>query len=203
MIIEGAPRAAKRRIETILLALAFLALTALTACVKSGGPPALGIDAAAARSPINPDIYGTSRYNWMVDSSNGGFDWYFMGGSGSATAPVPGASVDLMLNTYKSANALITIPILPYVNKSSAWSCSFPVAEYGAQTSTNPYVPIIPAPNWPSPNTASTGVRNPSSMPLPKWKSSGFLGANDWISPTCGLRLRRRATRSAIPRSAR
>jgi Glycoside hydrolase family 44/Bacterial Ig-like domain (group 3) len=55
---------------------------------------------------------------------------------------VPGAGPDLMVNTYKpaKANALITIPIIPYVNKMSAWSCSFPVSVYGAQQSTNPYV---------------------------------------------------------------
>ena len=45
-----------------------------------------------------------------------------------------------MLDTYKPAQALITIPIIPYVNKSYSWSCSFPVSVYGAQTSTNPYV---------------------------------------------------------------
>ncbi len=128
--------------------------------------PVLSVDAAANRHPINPNIYGiasygldatfakeikvpnvrwggdgTSRYNWEVDSSNSGFDWYFMGGSG-VSDPVPGASVDLMINTYKPANAgaLITIPIIPYVNKSSASTCSFPTSVYGAQQSTNPYV---------------------------------------------------------------
>jgi Glycoside hydrolase family 44/Bacterial Ig-like domain (group 3) len=124
----------------------------------------LTVDASASRHPISPDIYGianygldatfakeiqvgnirwggdgTTRYNWQVDSSNSGFDWYFMGGNGETT-PVPSASVDLMVNTYKSADALITIPILPYVNKSAAWNCSFPVSVYGAQQSTNPYV---------------------------------------------------------------
>ena len=128
--------------------------------------PVLSVDAAANRHPINPNIYGiasyglnatfakeiqvpnirwggdgTSRYNWEVDSSNSGFDWYFMGGSG-VSDPVPGASVDIMINTYKAANAraLITIPIIPYVNKSSASTCSFPTSVYGAQQSTNPYV---------------------------------------------------------------
>jgi hypothetical protein len=126
--------------------------------------PALAVDANAARHPISPEIYGiasygldatfakeiqvpnvrwggdgTTRYNWLVDSSNAGFDWYFMGGNGQTT-PVPGASADLMVNTYKPANALITIPIIPFVNKLSAWNCSFPVSLYGAQQSTNPYV---------------------------------------------------------------
>jgi hypothetical protein len=126
--------------------------------------PALTVDANASRHAISPEIYGiasygldatfakeiqvpnirwggdgTTRYNWLVDSSNSGFDWYFMGGNGQAT-PVPGASADLMVTTYKPADALITIPIIPYVNKLSAWNCSFPVSVYGAQQSTNPYV---------------------------------------------------------------
>ena len=129
--------------------------------------PVLTVDAAGNPHAINPDVYGianysldagfakeiqvpnirwggdgTTRYNWQVDSSNSGFDWYFMGGNGEATA-TPSASADLMINTYKTASnahTLLTIPIIPYVNKSAAWSCSFPVSVYGAQQSTNPYV---------------------------------------------------------------
>ena len=84
---------------------------------------------------------GTTRYNWQVDSSNAGFDWYFVGGSGSAT-PVPGASADAMIRASQAAggNALMTIPIIPFVNKSAAVSCSFPVSVYGAQQSINAYV---------------------------------------------------------------
>src|SRR5579863_124263 len=129
--------------------------------------PVLTVDAAGNPHPINPDVYGianynldagfakeiqvpnvrwggdgTTRYNWQVDSSNAGFDWYFMGGNGETTA-TPSASADLMINTYKTASnahTLMTIPIIPWVNKSAAWSCSFPVSVYGAQQSTNPYV---------------------------------------------------------------
>ncbi len=129
--------------------------------------PVLTVDAAGNPHPINPDVYGianynldaafakeiqvpdirwggdgTTRYNWQVDSSNAGFDWYFMGGNGETTA-TPSASADLMINTYKAvsnAHTLLTIPIIPYVNKSSAWTCSFPVSVYGPQQSTNPYV---------------------------------------------------------------
>jgi hypothetical protein len=129
--------------------------------------PVLTVDAAGNPHPINPDVYGianygldagfakeiqvpnirwggdgTTRYNWEVDSSNSGFDWYFMGGNGEATA-TPSASADLMIRTFKTASnahALLTIPIIPYVNKSAAWTCSFPVSVYGAQQSTNPYV---------------------------------------------------------------
>jgi len=161
------------RAHAVVFALSYLSLTAFLSCLLGGctRAPTLRVDATASRHPIDPDIYGivsygldvsfareigvpnirwggdgTSRYNWSVDSSNSGFDWYFMGGSGASTAPKPGATADLMVSTYQAANAraLITIPILPYVNKSYAWSCSFPVAEYGEQTSTNPYVfPVV------------------------------------------------------------
>jgi len=129
--------------------------------------PTLTVDAASNSHAINPDIYGiasygldtgfakeiqvpnirwggdaTTRYNWQVDSSNAGFDWYFMGGNGQVI-PTPSASADLMINTYKTASrahTLLTIPIIPYVNKAAAWNCSFPVSVYGPQQSTNPYV---------------------------------------------------------------
>jgi hypothetical protein len=125
----------------------------------------LSVDAKAARHPINPNIYGiangvdpafaqeiklpntrwggdaTSRYNWQVDASNSGKDWYFMGGAGVST-PIPGAQVDQMIHKYLPASTtpLITIPIIPFVNKTSDWNCSYPVSLYGAQASVNPYV---------------------------------------------------------------
>jgi Glycoside hydrolase family 44/Bacterial Ig-like domain (group 3) len=142
-------------------------IVATTQLAVAQTTPVLTVDAAGNPHPINPDIYGianygldagfakeiqvpnirwggdgTTRYNWQVDSSNSGFDWYFMGGNGQTTA-TPSASADLMINTYKSASnahTLLTIPIIPYVNKSSAWNCSFPVSVYGPQQSTNPYV---------------------------------------------------------------
>src|SRR5277367_1433976 len=136
------------------------------AMAQTGGAPTLTVDASASHHPISPNIYGianygldatyaqeiqvpnirwggdgTTRYNWEVDSTNTGFDWYFLGGNGQSN-PVPGATVDLMINTYKPAHAspLITIPIIPYVNNTSEWNCSFPTSAYGAQQSTDPYV---------------------------------------------------------------
>jgi Glycoside hydrolase family 44/Abnormal spindle-like microcephaly-assoc'd, ASPM-SPD-2-Hydin len=152
--------------QILFSALSFAAALWGSANVHAQTAPILAVNAAAKQHAIDPNIYGiasygldatfakeiqvpnvrwggdgTSRYNWEVDSSNSGFDWYFMGGSGVSN-PVPGASVDFMVNTYKPANAgaLITIPIIPYVNNSSAWNCSFPTSIYGAQQSTNPDV---------------------------------------------------------------
>ncbi len=128
--------------------------------------PAITVTPAAGQHPISPYIYGmaeygvapsfqasahlgvvrwggdgTTRYNWQVDSSNAGFDWYFMGGDGVQT-PTPSGGPDALVladQATKSAT-LLTIPIIPYINSSAAWSCSFPVQLYGAQQSTNPYV---------------------------------------------------------------
>lgn len=137
--------------------------------------PALSVDAAANNHPIDPNIYGiagfgldpqfaadihvpnvrwggdtTTRYNWLVDSSNMGLDWYFLGGCSDAALigfrncsqpdPIPGYSVDQMISTYGAAGAraLVTIPIIPYVDRSSAYSCSFPVSEYGPQQRIDP-----------------------------------------------------------------
>jgi hypothetical protein len=147
-----------------LLLMTWAVACANQAALAQSGAPTLAVDANASRHPISPNVYGianygldatfakqiqvgnirwggdgTTRYNWQVDSSNSGFDWYFTGGNGEAT-PVPGAGPDLMVNTYKPANALITVPIIPYVNKTAAWNCSFPVSVYGAQQATNQYV---------------------------------------------------------------
>ncbi len=83
----------------------------------------------------------TSRYNWQVDSSNAGVDWYYMGGNGQ-TNPVPGASNDALIDTNRTVGAktVLTIPTLQYINKKSEWQCSFPQSVYGAQQSYNPYV---------------------------------------------------------------
>ena len=127
--------------------------------------PSLSVNATAERHAISPYIYGiangldatfaeeiklpntrwggdaASRYNWEQDSSNSGGDWYFTGGSGTSN-PKAGASVDEMINTYKAAGtkSLVTIPIIPYVNKTSEYNCSYPTNRYGAQSGTNPYI---------------------------------------------------------------
>jgi hypothetical protein len=128
--------------------------------------PAITVTPQAGQHAISPDIYGmaeygvapafqssakigvlrwggdgTTRYNWMVDSSNAGFDWYFMGGDGNST-PTPSGGPDALVvaDQATKSQTLLTIPIIPYINSSAAWSCSFPVQIYGAQQSTNPYV---------------------------------------------------------------
>jgi hypothetical protein len=149
----------------LVLGVAMTILSSGPALGQAAGP-AVSVDPAAGQHAISPYIYGmaeygvsptfqaqarlgvlrwggdgTTRYNWMVDSSNAGFDWYFMGGDGVAD-PVPSAGPDALVKQDVAAKSatLLTIPIIPFINRSSAWSCSFPTSVYGAQQSTNPYV---------------------------------------------------------------
>lgn len=81
-----------------------------------------------------------TQYNWLVDSSNMGFDWFFLGG-GIQAHSLPGASVDQMISTFGAfgARPLVTIPIIPFINRSAASTCSFPVSVYGPQQEVDPY----------------------------------------------------------------
>lgn len=81
----------------------------------------------------------TSRYNWIADSSNAAADWYFMGGSTRAGAP--GHMVDsiVLKNRASGAKTVVTVPTGPWINASSAVTCSFPVSIYGPQQQVNPY----------------------------------------------------------------
>lgn len=127
------------------------------------------MDVSASRHPISPDIYGmnsysvtaadgafhtevrvpvtrmggdaATRYNWKVDASNAGFDWYFMAGSGTAT-PTPNATADAVVSLAQASlgRALLTIPIVPFINKASPWDCSYPKSQFPDQESFNPYV---------------------------------------------------------------
>ena len=156
-----------------ILALAFgAALPCAGAFGQAATGPAISVDPSAGRHPISPYIYGmaeygvdpayqakarlgvlrwggdgATRYNWQLDSSNAGFDWFFMGG-GNAN-PVPSGAPDALVNADKGTGAatLLTIPIIPYINNNAAWNCSFPVdgtptgqPSYGPQQSANPYV---------------------------------------------------------------
>jgi len=128
--------------------------------------PELSVDVSADRHPISPDIYGmndnpydanlakeirlpvsrwggdaTTRYNWQVDASNAGDDWFFMAGSGKDN-PTPSGSADQFVEKIRAAGgkALLTIPILDYINKVSQWDCTFPVSLFGPQQKVNPYI---------------------------------------------------------------
>jgi hypothetical protein len=147
--------------------LAALLTLSLLSQVDAG--PTLAVDVSADRHPISPDIYGmnsysvstadgafhtevrvpvtrmggdaATRYNWKVDASNAGFDWYFMAGSGTAT-PVPNATADTVISlaTASEGRTLLTIPLVPYLDSVSEYDCSYPSTQFPDQQSFNPYV---------------------------------------------------------------
>ncbi len=84
---------------------------------------------------------GTTRYNWSVDSSNAGSDWYFIAGNGQTSA-VPSASVDsiVAINRALKTKSIITVPIIDYINNAAPYHCSYPQSVYPGQQSYNPYV---------------------------------------------------------------
>ena len=90
---------------------------------------------------------GTSRYNWNVDATNAGNDFYFLGGTtfGPAAA-VPSASVDHMIsmNTSSGTKQILTIPNIEYINASNIYSCGFPKSLYPNQYMFFPYNSSLP-----------------------------------------------------------
>ena len=153
----------------LIAAILLAAATALVNIVRkqtATSSLALAVDVAADRHPISPDIYGmnmydlepafvkelhvpvtrwggdaTSRYNWLVDSSNAGDDWFFTGGSSNAH-PVAGAAADRFIfsNRANGSKSILTVPMIGYVNKTSTWNCGFSVAKYGPQQAVNLYI---------------------------------------------------------------
>ncbi len=131
-----------------------------------GGPVTVSVDPNLDRRTINPLIYGvnwadsgqlatglytanrrggnaTTRYNWLVDTSNRAFDYYFLNiNEGGAN----GAAADNFIAPTLAAGAevVMTLPI-DQVAKSASRLPGFSVSKYGPQTGTecdvNPGVP--------------------------------------------------------------
>jgi hypothetical protein len=158
-----------------------LSLAALLLAVSAAAQTSVtvSVDAGADRYKIDPRIYGvafataaqlsdlnvptnrsggnsTTRYNWQSNASNLAQDWYFE--SIDDGSPTAGASADSFIGDAKSSGAepMITIPIIGWVAKIAANRdklSSFSVAKYGAQQSTDYWMP-----------DAGNGVRTDGSL---------------------------------------
>ena len=157
---RGLARMANIFFASLLILIGVFAVSAASnkRALAAGNGPALSVDATAASYPINQDIYGacgttsgpsaafareiklplcrwggdnTSRYNWQVNASNSGVDFWFLGGGSSSSTP--GANVDSFIDQNNSvgARSLITIPIIPYIEKSNDQLCAFSIKKYG------------------------------------------------------------------------
>jgi len=139
-----------------------------TAAPPGAGPP-LSVDAAANRRAISPYIYGmnfadenlaaelqlpvrrwggnaTTRYNWQVDANNHASDWYFEDlpndNPNPAALPDGSASDQFIEQDLRTGTAtLLTVPLIGWTPKDRTPACGFRVSTYGAQQSTDPWMP--------------------------------------------------------------
>jgi hypothetical protein len=139
---------------------AALAVFLVGPVVAAGQPVTVAVDAAAARHPIDPNVYGvahatsaqlsdlnvplnryggnnTSRTNWQLNADNRGNDWYYE--SVPAASATAGEVGDTFIAGARAAgaHAAMTIPTIEWVAKlgpSRAKLASFSIAKYGAQT---------------------------------------------------------------------
>lgn len=144
-------------------------VTLLTAAGSPGDPGAgvtIAIDAAANVHDISPLVYGvaafdnvapvlaglnspinrhggnaTSAYNWQVNASGRGADWYFESVPEDGGSTPAGALASLVqANRQAGAQSMITVPMLNWVAKlgpNRSKLASFSVAKYGAQQQTD------------------------------------------------------------------
>lgn len=138
---------------------------------SSGVPgPALTVDLTAPTHPISPYIYGmnfasaalgdainlpvnrfggndTSRYDYTIDTSSKGMDWYFSNipyriEHGEPTRPLPDQSNVfryIRQNQAWGGDTIVTVPMLGYMPKDEAYRCSYPRSLYPNQTDFEPW----------------------------------------------------------------
>jgi hypothetical protein len=123
----------------------------------TGTGPALSVDTRANRHAISPYIYGmnfadetlarelrlpvrrwggnhTSRYNWQIDTSNRGVDWYYENvAESNATNPDQSSANQFIEQDRRTGTAtLMTAPILGWVSSTRS-GCSYSIRKYGDQ----------------------------------------------------------------------
>lgn len=129
----------------------------------------LTINASAGQRPISPHIYGinfasaalaadldlpvnrwggnaTSLYNWQLDATNLGSDWYFENYPNQNDNPgnLPfGSDSDefVQQNLSTGTESLLTIPMTGWAAKSRNVLCAFSIATYGPQQDHDPWYP--------------------------------------------------------------
>ncbi|HEX2573467.1 MAG TPA: glycoside hydrolase family 44 protein [Polyangia bacterium] len=140
--------------------------------IASGGDP-IQVDVGAVNGAISPEIYGlasadaatlnalriplhrwggnrSTRYNWQLDVSNTGNDYFFenIANNPSDTSygtPSYVSASDAFVETSRQAQAaaLVTIPTIGWTPKDRVtrhpFTCGYPVSRYGAQRSVDPY----------------------------------------------------------------
>jgi hypothetical protein len=139
------------------------ATVTITAPAMAAGP-ALSVDVGNKTRPINPYIYGwngysadssasqaanitvdrwggdaTSLYNYKLDVSNAGSDWYFSNGvSGTGVQDTGAFNTQVKADAAAGAKTLGTVGLMGWVAKDET-SCSFPTSLYPSQFAFDPF----------------------------------------------------------------
>jgi hypothetical protein len=103
--------------------------------------------ATELRLPINRwGGNATTRYNWQVDSSNRGSDWFFENIPNEVANPsqLPhGSHADQFVaqNQATGTETLLTIPMIGWAPNDRQYNCGFSVTMYGPQQQIDPWRP--------------------------------------------------------------
>lgn len=130
-------------------------------------------------SPINRSGgNATTRYNWKLNCTNSGNDWFFMSHPEEGTAP--GESVDRWVRGNQSAGAksIVSIPIIGWVatiNADRSPRSSFSVAKYGAQQKTEPGHPDMGNGNSPDGKPLAGNHPTDANIAVPIDYQKGWL----------------------------
>lgn len=134
-----------------------------------GGGPVLQVNAGTTMGEIPDTIYGvnfadqamatelnlsvnrwggnaTTRYNWQIDSSNRGSDWFFENIPNEVANPnqLPhgsGADQFVTQNRATGTDTLLTIPMIGWTPNDRQIRCGFSVTLYGPQQYVDPWRP--------------------------------------------------------------
>jgi hypothetical protein len=178
-----------------------------TATITLVAPPlaagsALAVDAGAPTHAIDPMIYGansydldpvtlklarfgsdrwggnsTTRYNYKLNITNAGFDWFFENkANASQNHPEFGDFNDqFMLDKASGAKTICTVPVIGWVARTRDNSCSFSVAKYGQQGKTDPQLPDCGNGLRPDKTKITNNDPNDSNMPITE------VWVGDWV----------------------
>ena len=110
--------------------------------------------AAAAALDVRPTVRrwggnGTSTYHWKFDVNNIDADWFFEvlpDTSVDASKLPAGSSFNKFVDQARisGGKVIATIPVLGWLPKARAETCSFDVAKYGSQCKVDPYAQYHP-----------------------------------------------------------
>lgn len=163
--------------------------------------PALSVDAGNPTRPINPLIYGwnafahdpaaemaaritidrfggdgTSRYNYLLDMTGSGDDWYFENGTGATGLQATGQfNQQVIADKAVGAKTMGTVDVLGWVANGSK-NCSFPRSLYPDQLAFEPYGHTCGNGKLPDKSIITGNSPTLTSIPV------GPSFAHDWVA---------------------